>query len=286
MHHWALLTRYGGCMLIDSLDESTLKTTFSPKIHPTAIIAPGAKIAADVSIGPYSIIGEHVSIGKGTSIASHVTIEGWTRIGDYNQIGIGSIIGGIPQDLKFNGERSEVVLGHHNIIREYVTINRGTLGGGGVTSIGDHNVLMTSSHVAHDVTMGNHNIISNSVAIGGHVVIEDWVTVGALSGLHQFVKLGCLSMVGALSLITMDVLPYSLVAGNPAKRYGINIERLRRKGYTAEERGTIKKAYSLLFQSNLNVAEALLELQQKFANDAQVQRIISFLQQSTRGCYR
>lgn len=276
--------RYGGRMFIDSLNDAT--NTFSLRIHPTAIIAPGAKIAAGVSIGPYSVIGEHVSIGQETNIASHVTIEGWTRIGDHNQIGIGSIIGSIPQDLKFNGEFSETIIGHNNIIREYVTINRGTLGGGGITSIGDHNTLMISSHVAHDVRMGNHNIISNSAAIGGHVVIEDWVTVGALSGLHQFVKLGYLSMIGALSLITMDVLPYSLVAGNPAKRYGLNIERLRRNGYTRDERSTIKRAYNLLFQSNLNVAEALLELQQQFEYNDQVQPIISFLQQSTRGCYR
>lgn len=256
------------------------------RIHPTAIIAPGAKIGSDVSIGPYTIIGEHVSIGNGTSIASHVTIEGWTHIGMRNQIGIGAILGGIPQDLKYRGEISSVFIGNDNIIREYVTINRGTTGGGGETRLGNHNVIMTSAHLGHDVTIGNNNIISNAVAIGGHVVIEDWVTVGALCGLHQFIKLGRLSMIGALSLITKDVAPYTLVTGNPAKRYGINIERLRRNGFSPETRRHIQRAYKILFQEGLGLVEAMLRLEQEFQNNIDIEYILLFLRGSTRGIYR
>ncbi len=276
-------------MQVSSLDHTHTSSSMIsiPKgIHPTALIAPGAKIGSDVSIGPYSIIGEHVRIGNGTIIASHVTIEGWTHIGARNQIGIGSILGGIPQDLKFNGEISKVFIGDENIIREYVTVNRGTAGGGGQTFIGNNNVIMTSAHVAHDVTIGNHNIISNAVAIGGHVVIEDWVTIGALCGLHQFIKLGQMSMIGALSLITKDVTPFALVTGNPAKRYGLNIERLRRNGYSAQDRIAIQRAYKILFHQGLLIEAAIERLESEFPFNKDVQCLIQFLQNATRGIYR
>lgn len=274
-------------MLVSQLDHlaSPVIPTLN-HIHPTALIAPGAKIGPNVTIGPYSIIGEHVRIAQGTSIASHVTIEGWTEIGERNQIGAGAIIGGIPQDLKFNGEISKVLIGNDNIIREYVTINRGTRGGGGKTCIGNNNVLMTSAHVGHDVLIGDHNIISNAVAIGGHVVIEDWVTVGALCGLHQFIKLGRMSMIGALSLITKDVCPYALVSGNPAKLYGINVERLRRRGYSSEAKSCIKRAYKTLFNKGLGIAEAIIQVQSEFADNIDIHHIVQFLKGSTRGLYR
>ncbi|BCA96601.1 acyl-[acyl-carrier-protein]--UDP-N-acetylglucosamine O-acyltransferase [Legionella antarctica] len=256
------------------------------RIHPTALISPGAKIGPDVSIGPYSIIGEHVSIGQGTAISSHVTIEGWTHIGKRNQIGIGAIIGSTPQDLKFQGEVSEVFIGHDNIIREYVTINRGTRGGGGKTSIGNNNVILTSAHVAHDVIIGNHNVISNAVGIAGHVVIEDWVTIGGMCALHQFIRLGRMSMIGALSLITKDVTPYALVTGNPAKRYGINVERLLRNDYSTKARNEIKRAYKVLFHENLMMAAAIDRLGLEFPDNQDVRHIVTFLQSSTRGIYR
>lgn len=271
---------------LDHAHVSNKVVSIPNRIHPTAIIASGAKIGSDVSIGPYTIIGDHVTIGNGTSIASHVTIEGWTQIGERNQIGIGAIIGGIPQDLKYRGEISTVCIGNDNIIREYVTINRGTAGGGGETRLGDQNVIMTSAHVAHDVVIGNHNIISNGVAVGGHVVIEDWVTVGALSGLHQFIKLGRLSMIGALSLITKDVAPYTLVTGNPAKRYGINIERLRRNGFSSEARQSIQRAYKTLFHEGLTLSDAIVNLEQNFPDNIDIGYITKFLRGSTRGTYR
>ncbi|CEK12153.1 acyl-ACP--UDP-N-acetylglucosamine O-acyltransferase [Legionella hackeliae] len=273
-------------MLMSQLEHSANLIPALDQIHPTVLIAPGAKIGPGVSIGPYSIIGENVSIARGTSIASHVTIEGWTEIGERNQIGIGSIIGGRPQDLKFNGEISKVFIGNDNVIREYVTINRGTRGGGGITRIGDNNIIMTSAHVGHDVLIGNHNIISNAVAIGGHVVIEDRVTIGALSGLHQFVKLGRMSMIGALSLITKDVCPYALVTGNPAKLYGINVERLRRQEYSTEAKSCIKRAYKILFYKGLRSTDAIMQLQAEFKDNVDINFIIDFLKGSTRGFYR
>lgn len=260
--------------------------TIPNRIHPTAIIAPGAKIGTDVSIGPYSIIGEHVSIGNGTTIGSHVNIEGWTQVGARNQIFSGAVIGSIPQDLKFKGEKSSLCIGNDNIIREYVTINRGTAGGGGNTSIGNSNVILTYAHVAHDVQIGNNVIISNSVAIAGHVIIEDWVTIGGLTGIHQFVRLGYMSMLGANSKISQDVLPFGLINGNPPKHCGINIERLRRNNYTAEARLIIQRAYKIIFQEGLSIAQALEQLTQKFPGNADVECMIQFLHASTRGISR
>ncbi|MBL7481642.1 acyl-ACP--UDP-N-acetylglucosamine O-acyltransferase [Legionella bononiensis] len=276
-------------MLVSPLDHAHVPSSINPSskgIHPTALIAPGAKIGSDVTIGPYSIIGEHVRIGQGTTIASHVTIEGWTQIGERNYIGIGSIIGGIPQDLKFKGEISKVFIGNDNVIREYVTINRGTAGGGGETFIGNSNVFMTYVHVAHDVSVGNNNIFSNSSGIAGHVVIEDNVTVGAFSVLHQFIKLGRMSMIGALSLITKDVTPFALVSGNPAKRYGLNIERLRRSGYNPEARIAIQRAYKILFHKGFSMKKAIEQLECEFPENLDIQYLIQFLHNSTRGIYR
>ena len=255
-------------------------------IHPTALIADGAEIGLNVSIGPYSIIGEHVQIGQGTVVGSHVVIDGWTTIGECNEIATGAIIGNIPQDLKFKGEMSHVVIGDRNIIREYVTINRGTTGGGGVTRIGSHNLIMTSVHVAHDVQMGHHNIIANAVGIAGHVVIDDWVTIGFSSGIHQFVRLGRMAMIGAGSMIAKDVAPYTLVKGNSPKSYGINIERLRRNGYSLTARRDIYRAYKILFNSGLILDEALSKIKEELPGNEDINCIIQFLQQSSRGIYR
>ena len=199
----------------DSVDLiSHFKVPTTQLIHPTALIADGAEIASDVTIGPYTLIGENVRIGQGTRIGAHVVIDGWTDIGDCNEISTGAIIGNIPQDLKFNNEKSYVSIGNNNLIREYVTINRGTTGGGGITRIGDDNLLMTSVHVAHDVQIGNHNVIVNAVGIAGHVEIDDWVTIGFATGLHQFVKIGRMAMIGAGIIVVKDVAPFALIAGS------------------------------------------------------------------------
>ncbi|HBD7470340.1 TPA: acyl-ACP--UDP-N-acetylglucosamine O-acyltransferase [Legionella pneumophila] len=260
--------------------------TLTYQIHPTAIVSVDARIGRDVVIGPYSIIEGNVSIGQGTVIGSHVSIKSWTEIGEYNQIETGAVIGAIPQDLKFNGEKSTVSIGNNNIIREYVTISRGTSGGGGVTCIGNNNVIMTSAHIAHDVQMGNHNIISNAVAVAGHVIIDDWVTIGGLCGIHQFVQLGRMSMIGSQTRITKDVMPYTLVCGNPAKRFGINIERLQRNGYSSVARMEIQRAYKILFHDGHLLTNAIEILKHELIGNSDVAYILKFLENSKRSFYR
>jgi len=254
--------------------------------HPTAIVANGAKIGSMVDIGPYSIIGDNVTIGDGSTIGPHVFIDGWTTIGKNNQISTGAIIGNAPQDLKFQGEKSYVLIGNNNIIREYVTINRGTANGGGVTRIGDHNLLMTSAHVAHDAQIGDHNVISQAAAIGGHVIIEDWVTVGYSCGIHQFTRLGRLSMIGALSMISKDVAPYGLVTGNPPKTYGTNVERLRRNGFSASARQELYQSYKILFNSGLTLKNAIEQIATRFPNSENINYLLAFLRYPGRGIYR
>ncbi len=273
--------------LFDPVDSAeSIKFTTCHDIHPTALIAPGAKISPDVSIGPYTLIGEHVSIGQGSVIGAHVVIDGWTTIGESNQISTGAIIGNCPQDLKFAGEVSSVTIGNNNTIREYVTINRGTTGGGGVTCIGNHNLIMTSVHVAHDVQMGHHNIIANAVGIAGHVVIDDWVTIGFGSGIHQFVMLGRMAMIGAGSMISKDVVPYTLVAGNSPKLYGLNIERLRRNGFSLEARKEIHRAYKILFNSGLSLDKAIEKIEEECPKNDTIKCFLTFLRRTSRGIYR
>lgn len=275
-------------MLVSSFDphHSQIAASFSGIIHPTAIIADGACIGRNVHIGPYSIIGENVTIGDDCVIHSHVVIEGWTTIGCRNQIFTGAIIGNIPQDLKFIGEQSFVTIGDDNIIREYVTINRGTTGGGGKTSIGNHNLLMTGCHVAHDTCMGNHNIIANSVAIAGHVIIEDSVTIGGLCGIHQFCKLGRLSMIGSNSVINKHVLPFALIDGNPSKLYGLNVIRLRRNGYTPEARMQLQKAYKVISRASLTTVEVIEAIKQAVPITIDIEHLLLFLEHAERGVYR
>ncbi|MDX1836277.1 acyl-ACP--UDP-N-acetylglucosamine O-acyltransferase [Legionella taurinensis] len=276
-------------MQMSQLDQQHVRDKVIPihqQIHPTALIAQGARIGSNVSIGPFSVIGEHVAIGANTVIGSHVVIEGWTTIGERNQIYTGAVIGSVPQDLKFNGEKSFVSLGNDNIVREYVTISRGTAGGGSETRIGNANLLMTGCHVAHDVQMGNHNVIANTVAIAGHVIIEDWVTVGGVSGIHQFSKLGSLSMVGAKSYINKDVPPFALVQGNPAKLFGVNIERLRRNQFKPQQRLLIQRAYKILHRCNYHLPNAIAEIEQDLLPDEQIACLLHFLRHSERGICR
>lgn len=257
-----------------------------PKIHPTALVSRHAQIAADVEIGPYTIIGDHVRIDEGTIIGAHVVIEGWTAIGKRNQIYHGAIVGNVPQDLKFNGEKSKLTIGDDNIIREYATISRGTTGGGGETHIGNNNLIMSYVHVAHDVQIGAHNVLAHAAGIGGHVIMEDWVTIGALSGIHQFVKLGRLAMIGANSMIAKDVPPYALVKGNPAKFYGVNFTRLRRNDFTSEERMQIQRAYKILYNSGLTLNEAIEIMEQELPNSEHIDYLLQFLRHANRGIYR
>lgn len=255
-------------------------------IHETAIVHPNAKIGHNVVIGPYAIIGDNVEIGDNCIVGPHVVIEGWSIIGSGNKFYHGASIGCEPQDLKFKGEKSFLFIGDHNIFRENVTINRGTEGGGGETRIGNNCLFMAYSHVAHDCQIGNNVILVNSVALAGHVVIEDRAIVGGLSGVHQFCKIGKMAMVGAHTKIVKDVPPFVLVDGNPARVSGINIVGLRRNGITPEVRDEIKKAYRILYRSNLTINQAIEQMEQELQGSQEIDHFIRFLRSAERGIQR
>jgi len=257
-----------------------------PRVHATALISPSAFLDVNVQIGPFSVVGDHVHIGEGSIIGAHVIIERDTLIGKRNHIYHGAIVGSNPQDLKYQGEDSTLVIGNDNTIREYVTINRGTLGGGGETRIGNHNLLMSHVHIAHDVKIGDYNVLSQNACVGGHVIIEDQVTLGGISGIRQFVKIGRLAMIGANSMVAKDVPPYALIDGNPVKCYGINIIGLRRHHFTADERLLLQRAYKILFRSGLTLTEAIQTITETLPMNHQIEQLIRFLHESTRGIYR
>ncbi len=201
-------------------------------IHPTAIIHPKARIAGGVTIGPYTVIGEHVTIGKDTEVASHVLIDGWTTIGERNRIHSFSSIGTPPQDISYRNEETFLIIGDDNVIREYATVHRATTKADRKTEIGNKNFLMAYIHVAHDCKLGNNIIMANSAAFGGHVIVEDFAVLGALIGIHQFVRVGAYSMIGGQSAVTLDVPPYVNATGNRAQLYGLNTIGLKRKGFS------------------------------------------------------
>jgi UDP-N-acetylglucosamine acyltransferase len=255
-------------------------------IHETAVVHPGAKLGRNVVIGPYAVIGEHVEIGDNCEIGPHVAIDGWTAIGNGNRFFHGASIGFEPQDLKFNGEKSFLVIGDNNVFRENVTVHRGTEGGGGETRIGNDNLFMAYSHVAHDCQLGNHIVVANCVALAGHVVVEDRVVIGGLCGVHQFTKIGKMVMVGACSKIVKDIPPFVLVDGNPAKVAGINVVGLRRNNITPETRDEIKRAYRILYRSNLTISRAVEQMEQELQGSAEIDHFIRFLRNAERGILR
>ncbi len=255
-------------------------------IHPTAIIEPGAKVGRDVEVGPYSIVGENVEIGEGTRIGPHVVIDGWTKIGKNNQIFHGASVGLVPQDMKFKGEESYLFIGDNNIIRENVTIHRGTEEGGGETWIGNDNLIMAYCHIAHDCQLGSHIIMSNATNLAGHVIIEDYAVIAGLTGIHQFVRVGKMSMVGAHSKVVKDVPPYILVDGHPARVNGINVVGLRRNGISPELRQEIKRAYKILYRSNLNIARAIEKMDQELDASEEIEHFLRFLRNAQRGICR
>jgi UDP-N-acetylglucosamine acyltransferase len=255
-------------------------------IHETAVVHPGAKLGRNVAIGPYAVIGEHVEIGDNCEIGPHVAIDGWTAIGNGNRFFHGASIGFEPQDLKFNGEKSFLVIGDNNVFRENVTVHRGTEGGGGETRIGNDNLFMAYSHVAHDCQLGNHIVVANCVALAGHVVVEDRVVIGGLCGVHQFTKIGKMVMVGACSKIVKDIPPFVLVDGNPAKVAGINVVGLRRNNITPETRDEIKRAYRILYRSNLTISRAVEQMEQELQGSAEIDHFIRFLRNAERGILR
>ncbi|MFN4227441.1 MAG: acyl-ACP--UDP-N-acetylglucosamine O-acyltransferase [Candidatus Ratteibacteria bacterium] len=254
------------------------------KIHPTAIITKEVEIGEDVEIGPYAIIEGNVKIGNNCKIGPFVHIQGYTEIGENTKIFTGAVIGSIPQDLKYKGEITYLKIGKNNIIREFVTINPGT-SKGEETKIGDNNLIMAYCHIAHNCVIQNNVIIANYAGLAGHVVVEDYAIIGGLSGVHQFCKIGKHSIIGGTSKVTMDILPYVVADGHPARPYGINVIGLKRRNFPKEKIEILENAYKIIFRSGLNTSEALRKLEQM--NSCQeIQDIIEFIKSSERGIAR
>jgi UDP-N-acetylglucosamine acyltransferase len=256
------------------------------QVHPTAVVHPGARLHETVEVGPYSVIGEKVTIGEGTRVGPHVVIDGRTTIGARNRIYPFAAVGGAPQDLKYAGEDTQLIIGDGNTLRESTTLNIGTAGGGGVTRVGNNNLFMAYSHVAHDCVVGNGCIIANSVALAGHVTLEDAVILGGLSAVHQFTRLGKHAFIAGGSMVTMDVAPYCTAQGDRAELAGLNVVGLQRHGFSEEQIGRIKEAYKILFRSKLQLAEAISQLKAEMGGHSEIEYLLNFVGQSKRGLTR
>lgn len=254
-------------------------------IHPTAIVHDGALLGQDVEIGPHSIIGPEVTLGDGVRIANGVVIQKNTVVGRGCRIFTGAVLGTEPQDLKFRGEKTWLEIGENTTIREYATINLGTAESGR-TVIGNHALLMTYSHVAHDCIIGDHVILANAVNIAGHVEIHDHAYVGGVVPIHQFVKIGCHAMIGGGFRVTQDVCPYMRVAGYPLKVIGVNSIGLERRGVSRETIAILKKAYKLLFRSKLNISQAVEKISSELPRTDEIETILRFIDRSERGLIR
>jgi len=259
-------------------------------IHKTALVSPTAELHPTVSVGPYSIIGEHVRIDEGTRVGPHCVIDGHTTIGKNNEFYRFSSIGGIPQDKKYAGEPTRLEIGDGNTIREYVTINTGTVQDVGVTRIGDDNWIMAYVHIAHDCQIGSHTIIANSVQLAGHIHVGDWAVLGGLTAVHQFVQIGEHAMVGGTSSVRQDIPPYVIGAGDPFRPIGINSEGLKRRDYSAEAITQLKQAYRLLYRRKLTTEQAVAEIQGLTSDCDQANQVLQhfaqFVQSSKRGFAR
>jgi UDP-N-acetylglucosamine acyltransferase len=253
-------------------------------IHETAVIAPGAKIAQGVTIGPYAIIEGNVTIGPNVSVGNHCVITGNTTIGAGCQLFTGAVIGSAPQDKKhISSKNSYLTIGENNVFREYITVNSGTEEGGGHTTIGDRNLFMAYSHVAHDCRVGNDCVVANVGHLAGHVILEDRVIIGGLSGVHQFVRIGRLSIVGGCSKVVQDIPPYSMCDGDPSKIFGVNIIGLKRAQFSQTSIATLRKVFKVLFHSGLIKTNAIEKVQQEFEVTPEIEHLINFIKTSERG---
>ncbi len=252
-------------------------------IHETAIISPNAKIGAGCYIGAYSIVGDEVSLGDRVRLDSHVVVDGKTTIGDETHIFPFVSIGLAPQDLKYGGEPTATEIGRRNRIREFVTIHRGTSGGGGLTRIGDDNLFMAQAHVAHDCRIGNEVIMANAATLAGHVEIADRASIGAYSGVHQFCRVGYEAFVGGYSVVVKDAMPFAIIQGNHAKCFGLNRVGMKRRGYAKETIEKLHHAFHLLLSAKLNTTQALQKIKEEITNCAEVDVLVDFIENSRRG---
>ena len=247
------------------------------EVHPTAIVEPDSKLGENVIIGPYCSVGANVIIGDGCRLVSHAVVAGNTSIGANTHIYPFASIGHPPQDMKFKGEPSKLLIGANNIIREHVTMNPGTEGGGMVTQIGNNCLFMVGSHVAHDGVIGNHVIFANNATVAGHVVVEDYAILGGLCAVHQFVRIGCHAMIGGMSGVEQDVIPYGSVLGNRARLAGLNVVGIRRRGFSRSEIADLRKAYRLLFAEEGSMSERLVDVSEMYKENEAVMEIVNFI---------
>lgn len=252
-------------------------------IHPTAIVSPSAKVGEDCHIGPYCTIGAEVTIGNGVRLDSHVVVDGRTSIGDETHVFPFASIGLAPQDLKYSGEPTATEIGKRNHIREFVTIHRGTAGGGGLTKIGDGNLLMAQAHIAHDCQLGSEIIMANAATLAGHVEIADRANVGAYSGVHQFCRVGFEAFVGGYSVVVKDAMPFAIIQGNHAKCYGLNRVGMRRRGYSKEVIEKLSHAFHLLLSAKLNTTQAIEKIREEITDCKEADLLVDFIENSKRG---
>lgn len=259
------------------------------KIHPTAIVHPEAQVHESCEIGPFCIVGKDAKLGAGNRLLSHVVLENRVTMGEHNVVFPFSVIGGVPQDLKYKGEATQLVIGDHNTIRESVTLNIGTAGGGGVTKIGDHNLLMAYVHLGHDTIIGSHTIIANSCQIAGHVTVEDWAIIGGLTGISQFVRVGAHTYVGGCSGVDRDVPPFSFGRG-PTGSYeilGMNLVGLKRRGFVDEDITALQEVNKIFFKDkSLEKEAAIKKVEEKLNARPVVQQFVKFVRASEKGIYR
>jgi len=253
------------------------------EIHPSSLVHPAAVIGEGCRVGPFSVVGEQVRLGAGCELISHVVLQGNTEVGEACRFFPFSAVGLEPQDLKFRGEKTRVKIGSSNQFRENCTIHAGTEGGGGVTTIGDRNLFMAYTHVAHDCQVGSETIFANAATLAGHVRVEDFAVIGAFSGVHQFCRIGSHAYIGGYSVITQDALPYVLTVGNRARAFGINIVGLKRKSFSEETINSLKNAYRLLFHSKLTTTRALEQMDREMGSVPEVAYLASFIRASQRG---
>ena len=260
------------------------------RIHPTAIVDPAAELAADVVVGPFAVIGAGVVIGGGTEVGAHAVVEGPTTIGRDNRIHAHAVLGGAPQDMKYRGEPTSLVVGDRNTIREFCTFNRGTAQDAGVTRVGDDNWIMAYVHLAHDVQLGSRCILANNATLAGHVHVGDWAIVGGLTGVHQFCHIGAHAMTGFQSHVSQDVPPFMTVSGNPLAVHGFNAEGLRRRGFSRDRLALVKRMHRLLYRDGLTLEAARAAIEglrgSVDGGDADIALVLDFLAASTRGIVR